>query len=484
MRISDMLLFLRLRGKVVSPEEKVRRRRAAFLYLSMFTVGFVGLATAFIGPRLFSSAFGSSTTVLAVFGAMALIGLALGFLISSRLSPAVLKRVLPMGLLGTAVLAVAMSWIAWELPIQLGLSGNTALILVPVLAFVPFYGFLGATVPSIFMIIMEYTDKDRMPKTLGNLLFLGVFGGALGMILATARLIPYVGLVESMRTFAVLLFVGAVYFWWNRRLLLHAAVFIGIVSLQVPGLSWQANRVLLAQVEGFDHTIRVFGDQDRSAFRMLVGVGHEVAVGVDGTSLSEDIKAVLNAIGNPSGRQIMILGGAGHALLIPLVKAGADAIEIEADPMVRRFSDIYFGAVGRRGIVGLERVAVKNLKSSSLDGLIINVSNGIEGLPRELSTHEFFLEARRALKENGYIMVVYAGIDGDAFHSLVATIRSVFDSVHQTMRGSSIILGVGTIPTMKDWQTSIANGGVVATDDVDPSGFLALSNVHTITWSH
>lgn len=84
--------------------------RLIIILLLVFSSGFANLATEVIGPRMFSSFFGSSTLVWAVMISVTLVGLSVGYYISGQFGLARAKRWPPWFLVGNALILLVISW--------------------------------------------------------------------------------------------------------------------------------------------------------------------------------------------------------------------------------------------------------------------------------------------------------------------------------------------------------------------------------------
>jgi spermidine synthase len=187
------------------------------ILLLVFASGFANLATEIIGPRMFTSFFGSSTLVWAVMISVTLVGLSAGYYVSGRFGLARAKRLLPLILVGNAVYLLVISWAVWQIPSQVGNLGVGAVIVVALLAFFVPSALFGMTSPTAITLLSENRSQRQMSQIAGTIYALGTIGSVAGALAAAFYLIPFVGLSLSLRIFAFVLVIFAFYFSFSAR---------------------------------------------------------------------------------------------------------------------------------------------------------------------------------------------------------------------------------------------------------------------------
>ncbi len=118
-----------------------------------------------------------------------------------------------------------------------------------------------------------------------------------------------------------------------------------------PGFHWMTDLTLLEQREGYYQTIRVYTD-GVSSVQMHLGPNYETVVNLStGEPEFPYAKKMVELAGNPAGKKVLIIGGAGHSMAHGLERLGAQVTEVEIDPFVVQLSDAYFGAIQGKVVV-------------------------------------------------------------------------------------------------------------------------------------
>jgi spermidine synthase len=298
----------------------------------------------------------------------------------------------------------------------------------------------------------------------------------LGALLAAFYLIPWVGLTTSLRVFAVLSVLFAFYFFSKKR---RPAALLALAVCSIfpqPTYQWITDRTLLEQREGYYQTIRVYSDENQFMYFHL-GPTYEAVVdlrtGQPGLSYARTMLALMEYT---SGKEVLIIGGAGHALARSLEARGAVVTEVEIDPFVVEVSDAYFGPIQGDVVVQDGRIFVDWAESDRFDYVILDAFNGVHYIPPQLVTREFFQNASRVLKPGGKLLINFIGTPSgprsNSFRSLSTTLSTVFSDVRAShtrgdlMRNIVVVASQDEMPGI-DFE-NVPTDGWVLTDDLNP----------------
>ncbi|MBN1146138.1 MAG: fused MFS/spermidine synthase [Anaerolineales bacterium] len=200
-----------------SQNGKVTGSALVMIYIFVFFSGFANLATEIIGPRLFASLFGSTTLVWAVIISVTLLGISIGYYVGGRVPRSSIPQVLPAILVLNAAWLLGISWLIWKTPGVLLSWGFASILLIASLAFVVPAMLFSMASPLSITLLSENRPPEWISRMVGNVLALGTVGSVLGALLAAFYLIPWVGLTASLRLFAALSVLFALYFFSNNR---------------------------------------------------------------------------------------------------------------------------------------------------------------------------------------------------------------------------------------------------------------------------
>ena len=441
----------------------------------VFFSGFASLATEIIGPRLFSSLFGYTTQIWAAIISVTLLGISVGYYVGGRVPRPRIPQLLPIVLIVNAIWLLGVSWLIWSVPLALLKFGFVSVLLVAGLAFlVPAMLFSFAS-PLAITLLSENRSPEWIARMVGNILAIGTIGSVLGALVAAFYLIPWVGLTVSLRIFAIGAALFALYFVRNRRPLVLLALVLCLVLPQ-PSFHWISDLTLLAQREGFYQTIRVYTD-GVSSVQMHLGPTYETVVNLStGEPEFPYARKMVELAGNPAGKKVLIIGGAGHSVAHGLERLGAQVTEVEIDPFVVQLSDEYFGAIKGQAVVADGRTFVDQAADGQFDYVMLDAFNGVHYVPPQLTTREFFENVRRILKPDGRmfmnLIAIPVGPRSASYRALAATISAVFaDARSSQIEGESIrnIMLVASQTEMSDLTYSKApTDGTILTDELNP----------------
>jgi spermidine synthase len=445
------------------------------IFLFVFFSGFASLATEIIGPRLFSSLFGYTTQIWAAIISVTLLGISVGYYFGGRVPRQRIAQLLPIVLIVNAIWLLGISWLIWSVPIALLQFGFISVLLVAGFAFlVPAMLFSFAS-PMSITLLSEKRSPEWIARMVGNILAIGTVGSVLGALVAAFYLIPWVGLSASLRIFAIGSTLFAIYFLRKNRIVALLALLLCLIIPQ-PNFHWLTNLTLLDQREGYYQTIRVFTD-GISSMQMHLGPNFETVVNLStGEPEFPYAKKMVELAGNPAGKKILIIGGAGHSMAHGLERLGAQVTEVEIDPFVVQLSDAYFGAIQGKVVVEDGRTYVDRAADNQFDYVMLDAFNGVNYVPPQLTTVEFYESVRRILKPGGRLLMnliaVPSGPRSDSYRSLSTTIHSVFKDVRSSQIDGETIRNIMIVASQDEMSDltypSAPTDGMVLTDDLNP----------------
>ncbi len=430
----------------------LKKYEPLILYVLVFFGGFANLAAEIIGPRMFASLFGNTTTVWAVMISVTLVGLSVGYAIGGRIQAEKARGLLPAVLLVNAVWLLIIGWVIWEVPAA-AVAGGTridASMLLTVSSgafFVPSVLF-GMISPVTITLLSAEKATTNSSETVGNVYAIGTVGSVAGALSAAFFLIPWVGLTQSLQVFAAGLVLFAAYFWADRwRYAVAAAAVIPLIVPQ-PGFVWREDDglELLAQREGYYQTVRVYANDE--FVQMHLGPTFHSRMDLEtGLPTFSYAQTMLDLIPDDvSDQHTLIIGGAGHSLARELERRGATTVEVEIDPVVVDLSDEYFGTIDGEIVIQDGRVYMAGVPAGSFDFVIVDAFDGAATVPPQLTTQEFFQEAARALTPEGVLYYNFVGTpEGErnrSFKAIATTMDAVFASVGaRSSRGDGLLQG-------------------------------------------
>lgn len=452
--------------------------RSTVFYALVFLAGFANLATEIIGPRLVASLFGSTTVIWAIIISVTLVGISVGYVLGGRTPPGRVLRVLPVALIVNAIWLTLVSWLIWRLPHQFAAVGYASIALVSIAAFFPPSVLFSMTSPLIISLISSYTPQDKIAREVGNLYAISTLGSVVGALAAAFILIPYLGLSASLKLFAIGSALFAIVFMQPRWRLAGASVLLALVFAPQPSyqLEESENMTLLEQREGYYQTIRVFTDHT-TYVRMDLGPTFQTSMSLPDKEPIYHYAAEMVALaGEVRGKQILIIGGAGHTQARVLEKRGASVVEVEIDPHVIALSDRYFGEIEGEVLAADGRAYLERLQGRQYDLIILDAYDALASAPVQLTTREFFEACNRALIPGGRLIFNFIGVpsgpSANSFRAIAATMQTVFADVRASQIDGEdltnlILIGAQTELADSDFPAA-PTGGAILTDDLNP----------------
>lgn len=456
------------------PEPSIitRERKTQIILLFVFFSGFLNLATEIIAPRMFASMFGPTTILWAIMISVTLVGLSIGYFIGGQIPLRIARLMLPTILIINGALLLAASWLTWELPTMLSpMDVNTLILMAVITFFVPSLLF-GMDSQLAITLLAEGKTSGQIAQIVGSVYALSTIGAVVGAILAALFFIPIIGFSTSLKIFAVVMAAFALYFAPGRlRLVAGLALIIGIFVPQ-PDWRWSdGNLTLLTQREGYYQTIRVYTD-NTTFVRFHLGPTYESEMDINTNEPRFGYaRSMVELVGDAAGKNILVIGGAGHSMARALEARGATLTEVEIDPVVVEVSDEFFGQLNGEVIVQDGRAYVEQAESGIYDYVLIDAFDGPASVPAQLTTLEFFQAVARVLKPDGRMIMNFIGSTSgprsNSFFAVAASVAGAFTDARYS--GGGNILLVGSQSPMIDLNfPPMPATGAPLTDDLNP----------------
>ena len=450
--------------------------KTPIIFLFVFFSGFASLATEIIGPRLFASLFGYTTQIWAAIISVTLLGISLGYYLGGRVRRERAPRLLASALLLNAAWLLAISWLIWLTPEAVLQYGFLSVALVALVAFLVPAVLFSLASPVSINLLSEGRSPEWISRMVGNILATGTIGSVLGALAAAFYLIPWVGLSASLRLFAIGCCLFALYFL-SKKARPVALLALGLcLVIPQPDFQWVTSMTLLAQREGYYDTIRVYTD-GISSVQMHLGPTYQTIVNLEtGEPEFPYAKKMVELVSEPEGKQVLIIGGAGHSVARGLEKRGAQVTEVEIDPFVAQLSDEHFGPIQGEVVVDDGRAYVDRAEAGRFDYVFLDAFNSAQYIPPQLVTEEFFESVRRVLKPGGRLFInliaVPSGPRSELFRALSATLWEVFPEVRasqsegETVRNIMLAASEGDLSDLS--YGPAPKGGTLLTDELNP----------------
>jgi len=449
-----------------------RERKTQIVLLFVFFSGFINLATEIIAPRMFSSMFGPTTILWAIMISVTLVGLSIGYFIGGQIPLRIARGALPTILVVNGALLLAASWLTWELPgILSPVDVNTVALMALVTFFLPSLLF-GMDSQLAITLLSEGKTSGQIAQIVGSVYALSTIGSVVGAILAALFFIPVIGFSTSLKIFAVAMAAFALYFTPGRARLIPALALIIAILVPQPDWHWSGdNLTLLTQREGYYQTIRVYTD-NTTFIRFHLGPTYESEMDITTKEPRFGYaRNMVEFVGDAAGKNILVIGGAGHSMARALEARGATITEVEIDPVVVEVSDEFFGKLQGQVIVQDGRAYVEQAPEGIYDYVLIDAFDGPASVPAQLTTLEFFQAVARVLKPDGRMIMNFigstSGPKSNSFFAMAETTSTAFADAR--FFGGGNILFVASQTPMGDLDFIQApRGGTLLTDDLNP----------------
>lgn len=427
-------------------------RQLSYYLLLSFWLGFATFVIELLGPRILAPYIGTEFTVWANIIGMTLAGLSLGYLTGGRYADSDAGKRLIAWLLfacGASILFIALAGELVTIYLALALK-NTSLssLAASALLFFPFNFLLGSLNPIIAKLFAS-ADNKRMGRQIGLLYMLSSVGSFIGIFVTSYLLIP------SLELHSILLFCALIFMILSllNTPLNKAVLLAGAASLVLYGLASSGSRSILTRLFGDNRIlfnrdtvyskIRVFLSRENGRQKLTL-VLNNATEGVQYKD-APDVLAmnyltyfpVMNLFNDSIGSALMIGGGANNyasRLFADHPRAHLDVVEI--DPEVTRVTNEFFQTPG-----GAERISYihedgrtyVNRTGKTYDTIILDAFSGYT-IPFQLTTVEFFENARRRLGPKGTIVIntisALEGEQGKMFEAQYRTLGQAFPYIY------------------------------------------------------
>lgn len=449
-----------------------RERRTQLILLFVFFSGFANLATEIIAPRMFASMFGPTTILWAIMISVTLVGLSIGYFIGGQIPLRIARLALPAILIINGALLLAASWLTWELPTMLSPMDVNAMILMAIITFFVPSLLFGMDSQLAITLLAEGKTSSQIAQIVGSVYALSTIGSVVGALLAALFFIPVIGFSTSLKIFAVVMAAFAIYFAPGRTRLIAALAAIIAIFIPQPDWRWQGDSLtLLTQREGYYQTIRVYTD-NMTFVRFHLGPTYESEMDINTRQPRFGYaRSMVELVGDAAGKNILVIGGAGHSMARALEARGATLTEVEIDPVVVEVSDEFFGKLNGEVIVQDGRAYVEQAESGIYDYVLIDAFDGPASVPAQLTTLEFFQAVARVLKPDGRMIMNFigstSGPKSNSFFAVAASVAGAFADARYS--GGGNILLVGSQAPMADLNfPAMPATGAPLTDDLNP----------------
>lgn len=422
------------------PAEKRPSQR--FLFLTVFMTGAGVIMLEVLGARIAGPYFGVGLYIWTALIAVTLVSLAAGYWLGGIYSDRYPRAGTMYGLIAGAGVAVALiPWlddpvlvICYEtMEIRMGLLCGAFVLFAPALTL------LGMVAP--FALKLALADLDRAGRTAGALYAVSTMGSVAGAILAGYVLIPCVGVRNTLLVIAaVLLTPPALWFVLARRweaLVCEGALGLFALALVLlePKPELAADTKVIESRDGIYGEVKVV-DRWRSdgwVRWLLIDGTSQTGVYRESNELVSRYTRVLTGflrLHPPQGKEALVVGLGGGAMLRPLVEAGYTVDVVELDPLVVRTAEEYFDCkpLWRELIVQDARASIRT-SDRSYDAVFLDVFSG-GSQPFHLFSQEAFEEVNEILNPGGVVGLntigFPAGENSVMIKSLFHTASSVF----------------------------------------------------------
>jgi spermidine synthase len=447
-------------------------RRTQLILLFVFFSGFANLATEIIAPRMFASMFGPTTILWAIMISVTLVGLSIGYFIGGQIPLRIARLALPAILIINGALLLAASWLTWELPTMLSPMDVNAMILMAIITFFVPSLLFGMDSQLAITLLAEGKTSSQIAQIVGSVYALSTIGSVVGALLAALFFIPVIGFSTSLKIFAVVMAAFAIYFAPGRARLIAALA--AIIAIFVPQPDWRwsdGSLTLLTQREGYYQTIRVYTD-NMTFVRFHLGPTYESEMDINTRQPRFGYaRSMVELVGDAAGKNILVIGGAGHSMARALEARGATLTEVEIDPVVVEVSDEFFGQLNGEVIVQDGRAYVEQAESGIYDYVLIDAFDGPASVPAQLTTLEFFQAVARVLKPDGRMIMNFIGSTSgprsNSFFAVAASVAGAFTDARYSGGGNILLVGSQTPMTDLNFPAMPATGAPL-TDDLNP----------------
>ncbi len=412
-------------------------RQLLFLQATAFITGMTIMGLEMLASRFLAPFFGTSTYVWATIIGMAMIALSLGYLLGGRwadrnprasglykviTAAACLTFIIPLGRIISRIGhegALSLSWTTFIL----GLFGSLALFFLPMM--------LLATI-SPYLIRLVARTVGTVGSTSGNIYSISTVGSIAGVFLTTFIGMPYLGVVETLLAYGLLLLAVGILGLRNPRLLALGAVLITLAVLLPVQFR---DKSIVFEGESVYNYVKVVRSADRALLLKLnEGIGSQ-SVYYENDIYTGGIWDYFLAplLYMPDASRVLIIGFAGGTVARQYLSlSNTSVVGVEIDPLVVRVAKRYFGVKesDRLRIATADGRTYLSLHKEKFDIILMDAFNP-PTIPFHLATREFFELVKDRLNPGG-LFAINLPRYGEAAHvvdPVCATLEVVFGQI-------------------------------------------------------
>jgi len=419
-----------LRGSILG-------RNLLFLRVTAFFTGMTIMGLEMLASRFMAPYFGTSTYVWATIIGMAMIALSLGYALGGRWAdrnpePSGLYRVIflaacftfliPLGRILSRMGHQGALQISWPTFLG-GFFGSLGLFFVPMML-------LAAATP--YLVRLATRTVGTVGSTSGGIYSISTVGSIVGVFLTTFLGMPYLGVMESLLAYGLLLLAISVMGLKNPQIL---AIGASLLALSVVVPMSLGERGVIFEGESALNYVRVVRARDGALLLKLnEGIG-EQSVYYEKDIYTRGIWDYFLAplLYRPGSKRVLIIGFAGGTIARQyLALSNATVTGVEIDPLVVRVSRRFFGVreSERLHVAVADGRTYLALHPDKFDIILIDAFNP-PTIPFHLATKEFFELVKDRLVPGGVVAINVPRF-GDPAHVLdpvCATLESVLGPV-------------------------------------------------------
>ena len=445
----------------------------------VFISGMASLGVEFGASRLLAPYFGTSLYVWGVLIGLILVYLSAGYVIGGRLADRHPRSDLLFQITAWAGLWIGViPLVSYPILIasqqgfktlSVGLVAGTLLAVLLLFA-VPVV-LLGCVSPFAIRLLVK--DVETSGNTAGRIYALSTAGSILGTFLPVFWFIPTYGTRPTLEGFSLsLVIISVIGLWPKRRLYASFAAMILLAWIFLPqGIKPPAVGTLLYEKDSAYHYIQVV--QDGSKTELILNEGQAIHSIYDSRSqltggpwdyflIADSFRSSQATEVRP--KDIAILGLAGGTSALQYASDYGDSVSItgvEIDPAILDVAHRYFhlGDAHIHEVVGDARYWL-DTQAGMYDVIIVDAYRQ-PYIPFQLTTREFFSEARAHLKPGG-VFVVNAGRTATDFRlvdAIASTMAPVYNNVFLVdvpAYTNTLVYGTTEATTLDDVQHNLS----------------------------
>ncbi len=412
-----------------------------------FYSGIASVAIEVSGTRMLASNFGPTTTLWASVLSVGLGGLALGYFWGGRIAKSNLSTALWLVVSANSVWLLISAWFLSLLADSSPTSSIETILGVVIAAFLPTFILFGMESQILVGLVTQRSASNDVASVTGRVFAASTIGGLIGALTGVFFLLPVLGVSQFVRIAAVGYLLALTLTMLRQKTITVGVAGLAAMALVLPLPTWEWRNetgVLLTQQEGRHQTIRVYSDQ-ATYTRFHLGPTYESEVDFEsGEPLFGYAGTILEQVGDVEGENVLVVGGAGHALARAFETRGATVTEVEVDPLVAEVSNEFFGPIDGEVVIEDGRRFITEAPQDSFDIVVIDAFDGPKVVPPHITTTEFYEQVSRALDDSGTMYINMIGeSDGPqsgSFDVMSSTVATVFNSSARVGASGNIVL--------------------------------------------